>query len=209
MYKNTNLKSLRQKVNPQVYHIMTNIGAEAGLNGVMLIKLNGKKQTEALSYIKKVWKDFDQDIPFEFHFLDQAYERLYLSDQRTMTIINYFSILAIIIACLGLYGLASFTAEKRSKEIGIRKTLGADVKTILAMFTNDFTKLVLIANVFAWPITYYFMNKWLQEFVYRININLYVLVIAGGTALLIALTTVSIQAIKAAVANPVEALRYE
>ena len=188
---------------------MNNVGAEAELNGVMLIKLKGKKQSEALAYIEKVWKSLNPNSPFEYHFLDQTYEKLYMSDQRTRTIINYFSALAILIACLGLYGLAAFTAEKRSKEIGIRKTLGADVKTILAMFTNDFSKLVLIANIIAWPVAYYFMNKWLQSFAYRINLNWWIFVLAGGIALVIALVTVSIHAIKAATANPVESLRYE
>lgn len=206
--KNTNFKSLREKVNPQVYHIMTNVGAEVEY-GVIMIKINGEKQDEVLSYIENVWKSLSPNAPFEYHFLDQTYEKLYLSDQRTRTIINYFSALAILIACLGLYGLAAFTAEKRTKEIGIRKTLGADIKTILAMFTNDFTKLVLIANIIAGPIAYYFMNKWLQGFAYRISLSWWIFIVAGGTALLIALATVGFQAIKAATANPVEALRYE
>ncbi|MBN1352709.1 ABC transporter permease, partial [candidate division KSB1 bacterium] len=189
--KNTNFKSLREQVNPQVYHIMTHVGAEAELNGVMLIKINGKNQSKALSYIEKVWENFNPNVPFEFHFLDQAYERLYISEQRTMTIINYFSMIAIVIACLGLYGLASFTAEKRSKEIGIRKVLGADVKTILAMFTNDFTKLVLLANFIACPIAFYFMNKWLQNFAYRIDLSIWPFLFSGLLALVIALLTVS------------------
>jgi putative ABC transport system permease protein len=114
-----------------------------------------------------------------------------------------------MIACLGLYGLAAFTAEKRRKEIGIRKTLGADVKAILSMFANDFSILVLLANLFAWPAAYYLMNSWLQDFAYRIDISWWVFVLSGGIALLIALLTVSYYAIKAAFANPIEALRYE
>ena len=207
--KNTNFKSLRKKVNPQVYFIMNNIGAETEMNGVMLIKISGKNQYEALSHIEKVWKDFNPNVPYEFHFLDQAYEKLYISDQRTSTIINYFSILAILIACLGLYGLAAFTAEKRTKEIGIRKTLGADVKTILAMLTNDFTKWILLANLIAWPTAYYIMNRWLHDFAYKINLSWWMFALAGGIALVIALATVSFQAIKAATANPVKSLRYE
>ncbi len=207
--KNTNFKSLHNTVNPQVYHLMNNVGAEAAYTGVILIKLNGMKQTESLSSIENTWKKINPDVPFEFHFLDQTYEKIYSADQRTRTIFNYFSFLAILIACLGLYGLAEFTAEKRSKEIGIRKTLGADVKTILAMLTNDFTRLVLIANVIAWPIAYYIINKWLQSFAYKINLNWWMFILAGGIALVIALATVSFQAIKAATANPVNSLRNE
>jgi putative ABC transport system permease protein len=207
--KNTNFKSLHNTVNPQVYHLMNNVGVEAAYTGVMLIKLNGIKQAESLSSIEDTWKSFNPNVPFEYHFLDQTYEKLYSVEQRTRTIFNYFSFLAILIACLGLYGLAAFTAERRSKEIGIRKALGADVKSIVSMFTNDFTKLVLLANIIAWPVAYYFMNKWLQDFAYRIEISWWMFVLSGGIALLIALATVSFQAIKAATVNPVESLRYE
>lgn len=207
--KDTNFKSLHQEVNPQVYHIMNNVRAETELNGVMLIKLKGPQQAGALSYIEDIWKAFNPNTPFEYHFLDQAYENLYLADRRTRTIINYFSFLAILIACLGLYGLAAFTAEKRKKEIGIRKTLGASIKTILAMFTNDFTKLVLLANILAWPVAWYAMHQWLQNFAYRIDLTFWPFFIAGVAALVIALVTISWQAVRAAKANPVESLRYE
>ena len=207
--KNTNFKSLHNTVNPQVFHLMNNVGAEAAYTGVILIKIKGMDQTGSLSFIENTWKSFNPDVPFEYHFLDKAYERLYSSDQRTRTIFNYFSFLAIMIACLGLYGLAAFTAEKRRKEIGIRKTLGADVKSIASMFINDFSILVLLSNVIAFPIAYYFMNGWLQDFAYRVELTWWVFVLSGGVALLIALLTVSYQAIKAAIANPIEALRYE
>jgi predicted permease len=207
--KNTNFKSLHNTVNPQVYHLMNNVGAEAAYTGVMLIKIKGVNQTESLSSIETTWKSFIPDVPFEYHFLDQTYERLYSSEQRTRTIFNYFSFLAIMIACLGLYGLAAFTAEKRRKEIGIRKTLGADVKTIVSMFVNEFSILVLLANVIACPLAYYFLNGWLQDFAYRVDLTWWIFVLSGGVALIIALATVSFQAIKAATANPIEALRYE
>jgi ABC-type antimicrobial peptide transport system permease subunit len=207
--KNTNFKSLHNTVNPQVYHLMNNVGAEAAYTGVMLIKIKGMNRSESLSFIENTWKSFNPDVPFEYHFLDQAYERLYSSEQRTRTIFNYLSFLAIMIACLGLYGLAAFTAEKRRKEIGIRKVLGADVKTIASMFINEFSILVLLANVIACPIAYYLMNGWLQDFAYRVAITWWVFVLSGGIALFIALATVSVQAIKAAIANPIEAIRYE
>jgi putative ABC transport system permease protein len=120
-----------------------------------------------------------------------------------------FSALAILIACLGLFGLTAFAAEQRTKEIGIRKVLGASVASIVGLLSKDFLKLALIANLLSWPAAYFAMNKWLQNFAYRIDIGWWVFALAGGLALLIALATVSTQAIKAAVANPVEALRYE
>ncbi|MFO7445785.1 MAG: ABC transporter permease [Ignavibacteriaceae bacterium] len=207
--KNTNFKSLHQKVNPQVYNIMNDTGTEAAYTGVILIKINSKTHIEALSYLKSTWERINPDSPFEYHFLDQTYEKLYLAEQRTQELFNYFSSIAIFIACLGLYGLAAFTAEKRRKEIGIRKTLGADIKTITAMLTNDFAVLVLISNIIAFPAAYYFMNKWLQDFAYRIDISLWLFIAAGFIALIIALVTVSFQAFKAATANPVESLKYE
>lgn len=157
----------------------------------------------------KKWKTLSPDYPFEYHFLDESYEQLYESERKTGTIFNFFSLVALFIACLGLYGLASFSAEQRTKEIGVRKVLGASVAEVVFLLSKEFTKWVLMANIIAWPVAYYFMNKWLEDFAYRIDITLWVFVLSGGIALLIALVTVSYQAIKAALANPVESLRYE
>ena len=126
-----------------------------------------------------------------------------------MKLFTIFAGLAILISCLGLFGLAAFMAETRTKEIGVRKILGASVASIAATLAKDFSKWILLANFFAWPIAFYAMNKWLQNFAYRIDIGLWVFVLAGAMALLIALLTVSWQAIRAATANPVESLRYE
>ena len=117
--------------------------------------------------------------------------------------------LSIFVACLGLFGLTAFNIEKRTKEIGVRKVLGASISNLLVMLTKDFTKWILIADIIAWPIAYYVMNKWLQNFAYRIEISWWMFILSGGVALLIALTTVSLQAIKAATINPVKSLRYE
>jgi len=134
---------------------------------------------------------------------------LYTSEKRIETLIRYFSILSIFIACLGLFGLASFTAEQRIKEIGIRKALGASVSEIIFLLSKDFTKWIIVANIIAWPIAYLVMNSWLQNFAYRINIGMGTFVLAGALALIIALLTVGYQAVRAARANPVDALRYE
>ena len=207
--KNTNFKSLHEKPNPQVYHIMNNIREEAGLTGVMLIKLNGAKQAETLSFIEKTWKSLNSDAPFDIHFLDQTYDQLYSSERRINLIFGYFSILAILIACLGLFGLALYSADQRRKEIGIRKVNGAKVSEILSMLNKDFVKWVAIAYVIATPIAYYAMNKWLQNFAYKTELSWWIFALAGLLALCIALVTVSFQSWKAATKNPVNSLRYE
>ncbi len=126
-----------------------------------------------------------------------------------MKMMTWFAVLAIALSCLGLFGMAVFSIERRTKEIGIRKVLGASVSGVVTLLSKDFVKLVLMANVIAWPVAWYGMNKWLQDFAYRIDLGWWVFALASGVALLIALLTVSAQAIRAALANPVEALRYE
>ena len=141
--------------------------------------------------------------------LDDNLRQLYATDQRTSEIAGAFSVLAIFIACLGLLGLATFVTEQRTKEIGIRKVLGAWVAKIVVLLSKEFVKWVLVANVVAWPLAYYIMNNWLKNFAYRINISVGVFVASGVLALFIALLTVSLHAIRAATANPVKSLRYE
>jgi putative ABC transport system permease protein len=148
-------------------------------------------------------------LPFDYTFLDEAFDRKYKAEEKLGKIFSYFTLLAIFIACLGLFGLAFFTAEQRTKEIGIRKALGASITGIIMLLSKEFTKWVLLANIIAWPIAYVAMNRWLQNFAYRINMGLGTFIIAALLALIIALLTVGYQAIKTARANPVESLRYE
>ena len=176
----------------------------ADLNGDGVVNL-----AEAISAVEETWKKLAPNQPFSYTFLDQDYARLYHREQQMSHVFQIFSGLAIVIACLGLFGLAAFTTQQRTKEIGIRKILGASVSGIVCLLSKDFLKLVLIANLIAWPIAYYAMNQWLQSFAYRINLSIGTFILSGLIALLIALLTVSYQAIKAARANPVEALRYE
>ncbi len=156
-----------------------------------------------------MWHKYAGNQEFEYSFFNDDFAKLYSSEQRTGQLFSVFSVIAIIIACLGLLGLAAFTAEQRTKEIGIRKVLGATVPEIIFMLTKEFTKWVLIANIIAWPAAYFFMNGWLENFAYRINISVWIFILSGVVALLIAVITVSYQAIKAAIANPVKSLRYE
>ncbi len=155
------------------------------------------------------WKKFNPNEPFEYSFLDQDFQRNYESEIRIASIVNYFTIIAILISCLGLFGLATFSAEQRIKEIGVRKVLGASVANIVTLLSKDFLKLVMVSIIIASPIAWFVMNKWLQDFAYRININWVVFAITTLVALFIAIATISFQAIRAAIANPVKSLRTE
>jgi putative ABC transport system permease protein len=173
------------------------------------VLINGAKAKEAIAFMKNTWNRINPGQDFEYKFLDDHFKELYQADSQVSEIVGILAGLAIVISCLGLFGLASYAAEKRVKEIGIRKVLGASVQNIVRLLSKDFLKLVLVANLIAWPIAWLVMHKWLQDFAYRINISWWVFLAAGVAALLIALLTVSFQAIKAAIANPVKSLRSE
>jgi putative ABC transport system permease protein len=200
--------SLHRKVEPLVYHVLTDAN-DARSYGAMLAKVRGSQISDGISTIERIWKAQNPNSPFEFQFLDDAINSRYVSDQRTQKIFGAFASIAVFISCLGLFGLAAFTAQNKRKEIAIRKTLGAPASNILASLTGDFAKWVIIANVISWPTAYYFMNNWLKNFAYKTDINPWIFVSSGAVALVIALLTVGSHAIKAATANPVEALRYE
>jgi ABC-type antimicrobial peptide transport system permease subunit len=177
-----------------------------------LIKLKSSKYSDikdVINHLESTWKEISPDFPFEYNFLDESLSDQYKSEERFEKAFILFSLLAIFIACLGLFGLSTFTTEQRIKEIGIRKILGASTSNITVMLSKQFVVLVLISNLIAWPTAYILMHKWLQDFAYRINISWWIFVLSGGMALIIAMLTISYQAIKAATANPVEALRYE
>ncbi len=162
-----------------------------------------------LRYIESVWEKFAPDFPFHYTFLDATFDRLYRSEQKTGRIFGYFTFLAIFISCLGLFGLSVQIAEQRTKEIGIRKVMGASVAGITLLLTGDFIKWVVVANLIAWPAAYLAVMIWLQNYAYRTNLGVVVFILASAMALLIAFVTVGFQAIKAAVADPVDTLRYE
>jgi putative ABC transport system permease protein len=173
------------------------------------VRIRPENVPETLEYIEKTWLAYIPYKPFEFFFFDEDYDNLYRAEQRTGKLFSIFSVLAIFIACLGLFGLASFTTERRTKEIGIRKTLGASVPNIVLLLSKEFIRWVLVATIIAWPIAWYFMNSWLQNFAYRISINAWPFLLAAITALLIAVLTVIFQSVKTALTNPVESIRYE
>ena len=177
---------------------------------VMYVRLKPQSNNEqALAEIEKVLKKYNPAYPFEYRFVDDQFNNMFLSEMLISKLSRVFAALAIIISCLGLFGLAAYTAERRTKEIGVRKVLGASVAALAGLLSKDFLKLVALSCLVAFPISWLVMNKWLQNYTYRIDISLGIFVAAGALAIIIALATVSFQAIKAAIANPVESLRNE
>ena len=175
----------------------------------VLVRFNTSDVGHAISTIKQAWSKTYPDDPFIYTFLNSDISNLYLAEEARGKIFGTFAILAILIACLGLYGLASFTAEKRTREIGMRKVLGASIPDLMHLISRDFLMLILVANLIAWPVAYYVMNRWLDNFAYRVDVEPMIFMAAGILAIVIALLSVSYHAIRAALANPVDSLRYE
>jgi putative ABC transport system permease protein len=173
------------------------------------VKIKGGSAKEAMAFIQSTWKGLFPDQPFEYQFLDDHFKEVYRTDAQITQMVGILAVLAILISCLGLFGLASYSAERRIKEIGVRKVLGASIPNIVNLLSRHFIRLVLIANLIAWPLAWFTVKRWMQDYAYRIEISWWVFVLAGIVALVIALVTVSLLAAKAAMANPVESLRSE
>ena len=201
--KNFNYKSLHSEIEPLILTMDPKRLYYAG------IRISSEDIEETIYTLEKTWNKFSAGFPFDYVFLDDRIDNLYRSEQRVGTVFNYFTILVILIACLGLFGLASFTAEQRTKEIGIRKVLGAPVSSILWLLSKEFIKWVLLANIIAWPAAYFIMDKWLENFAYRTNIGMETFFLSAASALAIALVTVSYQCMRAALSNPADSLKYE
>jgi putative ABC transport system permease protein len=211
--KDTFFQSFRQEIRAQVYALYKNTTADVSGIDVALIKVKGDPAgrlfKEAIAHIEKVWKSVNTVAPFEFHFLDEALDAQYRNEQRQGQLFGVFAFLAIFISCLGLFGLASFTAEQKTKEIGIRKTLGASIPNIVRLLSGDFSKAVLAANLISWPLAWYAMNGWLRGFAYRTPLSPWIFVGAGLAALIISWLTVGLQTLRSARTNPVDALHFE
>jgi putative ABC transport system permease protein len=205
--KDFNFKSLHQSVTPLVLRIMPP-GYDVPYVFV-LVRVKPGDCPATIPFIENTWKKYADNETIDYSFLDQDVGRMYDADQETSRIVTMFSILAIFVACLGLLGLAAFVTEQKTKEIGIRKVLGASVMEIIALLSKEFIKWILIANAIAWPLAYYVMNNWLKNFAYRIDMSVWIFAASGLLVMVLALLTVSSHAIKAAAANPVESLRYE
>jgi putative ABC transport system permease protein len=203
--KDFHFRSKHQKIEP----LILSIRPDERYIYFISVKFGQANAREILSLLQKKWKEYSPGRPLDCFFLDENFDKLYRAEERLSQIFSVFSFLAIFIACLGLFGLASFTAEQRTKEIGIRKALGASAANIVLLLSKEFTKWVIVANIMAWPVAYFVMNRWLQNFAYRISIGLWMFFLAAGLALAIAFFTISFQAVRAALANPADALRYE
>jgi putative ABC transport system permease protein len=175
----------------------------------IVIRIDSENTPETLKFMGNVWKKYAGDFEFDYRFLDESLNFLYRGEQRVGRIINVFTILAIVISCLGLFGLASFMALRRTKEIGIRKVLGASISGVVVLLTKEFSKWVIVANLVAWPLSFFALNRWLQEFPYRTDIKLWIFLGTGLMTFLIAILTVSYQSLRAALSNPADSLRYE
>ncbi|MFT3935015.1 MAG: ABC transporter permease [Chitinophagaceae bacterium] len=202
--KDFNFNSLHYKIETMFMYSQKDWGFSN-----LSVKINGAKAANAISFIESVWKQNFPERPFEYQFLDDHFAEVYRADKQVSSVVAVLATLAIIISCLGLFGLASYSAERRTKEVGIRKVLGASVQNITTMLSKDFLKYVLVATLIAWPLAWFAIYKWLQDYAYRIPISWWVFILAGAVACLIAIATISFQAIKAALANPVKSLRSE
>jgi putative ABC transport system permease protein len=200
-------ESLREEIRPLI--IQNAAHPETSNIDDVVIRLRTNDYPATLAKIKETWKSLAPDQPFEYSFLSDNLDKLYRADQKTAEIAGSFSAMAIVIGCLGLFGLTSFMAEQRTKEIGVRKTLGASVSSVVQLLSKDIVKLVAVGNLIAWPIAYYLMDQWLADFAYRTTLGVGPFLMGGGVAFLVSAMTVGYQTVKAARQDPVTALRYE
>ncbi|MFC1724481.1 ABC transporter permease [candidate division KSB1 bacterium] len=201
--KDYHFMSLHNEIRPLV------ISMEPPVFRYFLIKIKPENMQSTLDYIRGIFTTIEPEYPFEYHFMDESYEALYSGEKQMRIILEIFTVIAIFVSCLGLVGLSSFTAESRTKEIGIRKVLGASIADIMRLLSNEYLLLVIISNIIAWPVSYYFITKWVQDFAYRTDINIFVFVYTGIIILFITLIAVGWQTVKASTANPVDSLKNE
>jgi putative ABC transport system permease protein len=203
--KDYHFQSLHKQIEPMMLYYTSPYGNFSRLS----VRVRPENIQETITFLETTWKQFDSQYPFEFSFVDDQYDALYRTEVRLGKLFSYFTALAILIGCLGLFGLTAFTTEQRTKEIGIRKVLGASIQGIIYMLVRDFTKWVFLAVVVAWPIGYLVMNSWLKNFAYRANLGVWIFLLSALLAFMISIVTVSYQSIKAALANPANSIRTE
>jgi len=201
-------KPLYAEIEPLAIGFIREEGFFAGVNFIS-VKLRPENIQGTLAFLEKTWKKFSPGYPFNFSFLDESIQARYQLEIKMGYGITSMAYIAIILSCMGVFGLSLYSVEEKTKEIGIRKVLGASVSSILSLLSKGFLKWITIANIISWPIAYYFMNRWLQKFAYRTNIGIWPFVFSTALTLIIALLTISFHSVKAATANPVDSLRYE
>jgi putative ABC transport system permease protein len=195
--------SLQNEINPIVLKI------DSYWLNYMFVKIKSDNISLVVGSLEKIWNEVLPGYPYEHRVFDETIDRRYRTEERLKSIFGYFTFLAIFISCLGLFGLSSYMAERRTKEIGIRKVLGASVLGIIILISKEFVLLILAANIIALPVAYYYMDHWLHDYAYHTNLGWEIFIIAGGLSLIITLLTVSYQALRAASTNPVQAIKYE
>jgi len=200
--RNFHFESLFEPIKPCFFQLGTDLGT-------IVIRIDPTEESQTIEKVQNLYDEFNPGLAFNFNFFDKEYEQLYKSEQQVADLSTAFATIAVIISCLGLFGLVAFTAEQKRKEIGIRKVLGASVRKIIMLLSSDFMKLILIAIIFALPLGYFIMKNWLDSFVYRIDLDISFFITSGLLAILIAIVTMSIQTMKAANANPVDSLKDE
>lgn len=204
--KNFHFRSLKSEIQPMALMLKK----ENSWNfRYILLRLNSENIASTTEFIKESWNKIVPDYPLEYNFIDEDISSMYTEERRMGELVKYSAILAVFVACLGLFGLVSFTVDKRKKEIGIRKVLGASIPTIIRLLSREFIILIIISNIAAWSSAYFIMKQWLNNFPYRIELGIGIFVLSGISALILILFSVSYQAVKAATANPVDSLRYE
>jgi ABC-type antimicrobial peptide transport system permease subunit len=203
--KNFHASSLHSEIGP----VMFTLSQRHGSHRYVFVKIGPNDIPGTLAFLEQKVAEFAPNSLFEYRFLDDVFNSQYSGDQRRGNIYKYFTFLAIFISCLGLFGMASFTAEQRTKEIGIRKVLGASITNILTMISKDFLLLLIVSNAIAWPIAYFLMASLLNNYAYRTSITAWIFIASGVAAIFVALLTVGVKIVRAAFANPVDSLRYE
>jgi putative ABC transport system permease protein len=201
--KDAHFQTLHQKIEPLVFKMFP------GWLRRMYVKFRSENVATTLASLEKTWDGMNFGYPFEYRFLDEDFHNLYESEATLGKIFKSFAALAVFISCLGLFSLASFIAEQRTKEIGIRKVLGSSIAGIVGLLNQEFLKCIAAANLIAWPIAYFAMRAWLQKFAYRTDIEIWIFLLAGAVGLVVAFLTVSLQTLRAARANPVDSLKHE
>ena len=201
--KDFHVRGLQSEIDPLVINIYPE------LFKMITLSISAENITETLSFVEDKWQELFPGIPFEYFFLDTDFDRLYRTEEMTGKMLGAFTFIGLLIACLGLFGLAAFNAQQRTKEVGIRKVLGAPVESIVFLLGKEFIKWIIIASLIAFPIAYFAMNKWLQSYAYRISMDIWTFILSSMIALITALITVSYQAFKVANTNPVNSLKYE
>ncbi len=202
--KNFNFRPFKEEVKPQMFHQFADYAPYK-----FFVRIKPGSPAPALAAMQKAWSSLVVDLPFKYNFLDESIDNFYKTERRWSSIIGWAGGISVFLACLGLFGLAALAAIRRTKEIGIRKVLGASLPGIVTLLSKDFLKLVVAALVIATPLAWYFMHQWLQDFAYRISIGWWVFIAAGALAIIVAFVTIGFQAVRAGIANPVKSLRTE